>query len=193
MKDTAPRGWVRFHTLNDGETFHDVGPGGKIIQYIKVSPAHCDPYNVVDLRTGEHGWFDNDDFVYPVKAGWVAELECYGFKISEELEQEGHQAILAYVMSCCDSRKANDHWRAEIEKYLPQLGFMSFAGAQRTIRWLMDHVEIKPEYDAQTNKLKAIGDSDMPEDKKAMARIETMFPKLKGFSDGKDEKSGADS
>lgn len=182
-----PEGWVKFETLEPGDTFHDIGAGGRVIQYIKtklvlgaIDVRNGPIYNSVDLDTGRHFQIAADEFVFPVKAGWLAELACYGFVIPKKVQEEGHREIIAYVMSHTEARKANDNWRKEIEKYLPQLGFMSFGGAERTIRWLMDHVEIKSEHDALTNKLKAIRDSDLPDEQKATERIETMFPKLKG-------------
>jgi len=41
----------------------------------------------------------------------------------------------------------DQRWRREIEKYLPGIKFMSFAGAEATIKWVFEHVEIKNEED----------------------------------------------
>lgn len=46
-----PQGWVKFSTLRDGAKFHNI-MNGQPVQFIKVSMAHCDPYNAVDLSQG---------------------------------------------------------------------------------------------------------------------------------------------
>lgn len=38
-------------------------------------------------------------------------------------------------------RRARDQvWRAEIEKYVPELAYMSFAGPESVIRWVMEKI-----------------------------------------------------
>lgn len=71
----------------------------------------------------------------------MAELKCYGFKISEELAAQGHRDILAYVMRHTEGTKANNTWRQEIANHFPSLNLMSFSGPQATIRWLMRQIE----------------------------------------------------
>jgi hypothetical protein len=44
------------------------------------------------------------------------------------------------------SRGSDWLWREEIEKYLPHIGIMSFAGPASTIRWLFQRVKLKPQY-----------------------------------------------
>lgn len=78
------------------------------------------------------------------------------------------------------SRKIDFSWKNEIAKYLPQIQVMSFAGAKSTIKWLMEHVEIRKEHLELAGKLKDIESSDMSKEEKTHARITSIFPKLKG-------------
>lgn len=133
-----PKGWVKFSTLKSGEKFHDILEHGRPVQFIKV--VEHGRRNAVNFQTGEHYTFDQDEFVYPTDAGWIAELECYG-KIPDEVKQQGHQAIIAHVFQRSEGRKVDWAWRAEIEKYYPSLGVMSFVGAKATIKWLMEQVK----------------------------------------------------
>lgn len=133
-----PQGWVKFSTIKPGEKFHDILQQGRPVQFIKTV-QHADR-NAVNFQTGEHYTFDQDEFVYPTDAGWIAELECYG-KIPDEVKQQGHQAIIAHIFQRSEGRKADWAWRAAIEKYYPSLGLMSFSGPDRTIKWLMEQVK----------------------------------------------------
>ena len=139
-----PAGWVKFETLQPGAKFHNVERPGMPTQYIKLQ-SDTGTY-AVNTDNGLPVVFDLDEFVYPVDNGWIAELACFGFK-KEELEarmaQGGHRAVIAYVMTNCEARKADNRWRKEIEKYFPHLAVMSFAGAKRTIEWLMEQVKRK--------------------------------------------------
>jgi hypothetical protein len=175
-----PEGWVKFETLKPGAKFHNVEGPGLPTQYLKLQ-SETGTY-AANLDNGLPVLFDLDEYVYPIDTGWVAELAGYGFKISEKLQRKGYRAIIAHVMSHCEARKADERWRKEIERYFPQLAVMSFSGPKRTIEWLMDRV-IPKDDDAQlANKLTAIEASDLPPDQKARARLEAMFPNLRGDS-----------
>jgi hypothetical protein len=76
--------------------------------------------------------------------------------------------------------KIHNYWRQEIEKYLPQLTIMSFGGPEQIIKWLFERVDIKPEHAELAKKLKEIEKSDLSDDQKTYARLETLFPNLRG-------------
>jgi hypothetical protein len=138
MKDHAPPGWVKFDTLEGGDTFHD-SYVGHIVQFMKFknsSPGIC--FNAVNLDTGEPVMVSCDEFVYPVNAGWVAEIRNYGIEISDKVEKKGHKAVLNCLFQQCEARKANDKWREELTKYCPSLGICSFAGPERVVKWVME-------------------------------------------------------
>ncbi len=137
-----PEGWVPFSTLKNGDKFHDIGPKGQPVQYMKVSPAHCDPYNAVDLEHGQHEAFDAEEFVYPINTGWIAEIECYG-KLPDEVKAGGHRAIIAHIFR--QAQQGDWRWRDEISKYLPSIGVMSFLGPKNTIKWVFDRVKLSDE------------------------------------------------
>ena len=131
----APEGWVPFSTLNPGEKFHNVVGPGLPTQYVKLQTV---PDNAVNTDTGELVHIDEDEYVWSIDSSWIAEISCYGIKIPDEIKAKGHRAILAHVFSQCESRKADNRWREEIEKYYPELRFMSFCGPQRVIAWLVE-------------------------------------------------------
>jgi hypothetical protein len=144
-----PEGWVEFSTLKSGAKFHNIVGDGSPTQYVKLVCAPFDektthlskgsrPRNAVNTDTGKLVRIDENEFVYPIDAGWIAEISCYGIEIPDEIKAKGHRAILAHVFSQCESRKADNRWREEIEKYYPELGMMSWSGAERTIAWLME-------------------------------------------------------
>ncbi len=178
MVKEAPSSWVKFGTLKPGDKFHDCIDPGQPTQFVKMYGSGNWAAN---LDTGVNSYHSDDEFVYPIDAGWIAELACYGFKISDELKAKGHRDILAYVFSQTEARKANDHWRKEIEKYLPQFGVMSFSGAERIIRWLFERVTINKDDNALARELKAIEESPgLTDDEKIRSRLETLFPNLRG-------------
>lgn len=147
-----PQGWVKVGTLNPGDKFHDIGPDGQPIQYVKLElvipvSGPLPKFNAVSLHDGKQRAIDPDEYVFPIDAGWVAELRCYGFKFSEELLAQGHRAILAYVMARTESRKEHNAWRAELTKYCPSLAIMSFAGHKRIVSWVMEQLGIKEDHD----------------------------------------------
>jgi hypothetical protein len=82
------------------------------------------------------------------------------------------------------ARKMDWAWRDEIKKYLPQISVMSFAGPRSTIRWLMEHVDIKPEHAELANRLKEIEESDLSAEQKTHARLTSIFPGLRGNQEG---------
>jgi hypothetical protein len=132
-----PEGWVKFSTLKEGEKFHDIFRG-QPVQFIETVPeGEC---NAVNFETGSHYLFDQDEFVYPTDAGWIAELECYG-KIPDEVKKQGHKAIIAHIFQNSEGRKADWRWRAEIAKYYPSIQLMSFSGAGQCIKWLLEEVK----------------------------------------------------
>lgn len=51
-------------------------------------------------------------------------------------------------------RETDCRWREEIEKYLPQIGMMSFLGPQCTMKWLMERVDIKEPDKTLADKIK---------------------------------------
>ena len=137
-----PEGWVKFETLKPGAKFHNVERPGLPTQYIKLQ-SDTGTY-AFNTDNGLPVTFDLDEFVYPVDNGWIAELACFGFKkeaLEKQMAEGGHRAVVAYVMSNCEARKADNRWRTEIEKYYPSLAVMSFAGAKRTIQWLMEQIK----------------------------------------------------
>lgn len=102
---------------------------------------------------------------------WRNALACYGYDVTGSVDDVVRRITQTY-------QEIDWRWREEIEKYLPQLGFMSFAGHSRTIAWLMERVEIKPEYKELADKLLAIQASDMSDDDKSEARLRATFPNL---------------
>jgi|SRR3990172_5809551 len=76
-------------------------------------------------------------------------------------------------------RLADKEWRREITKYIPQIAVMSFYGPEATIRWLMQHVDLKPEEAALADRLKFIEASDLTDDQKMHARLQAIFPNLR--------------
>lgn len=100
-----------------------------------------------------------------------------GYIRDEKLLAEGTpEEIITKFMQMV--REVDWRWREEIEKYIPQLGVMSFAGPKATIRWLMERVEIKPEDAKLTANLLAIEASSIPEDDKIDQRLQAIFPNL---------------
>jgi hypothetical protein len=179
---TAPQGWVKFETLKNGAKFHDhIGGGsfGGIIQFIKIE--QCFGLNAVRLDNGVAAIYAKDEFVYPIDTGWIVELECYGIKLPKEMkEKQDHREIVAYIFSQCEARKEGHRWRTAIEKYFPQLGIMSFSGAERTIQWLMERVTVKADEAALAAELIAIENSPgLTDDEKVRSRLETLFPNLR--------------
>ena len=134
MEDHAPPGWIKFSQLECGKTFHDYV--GHIVQNIKLQDNVN--FNAVNLETGEPVNIDLDEFIYPVSAGWVAEIRNHGIKISDEMEKQDHKVILNYLFQQCEARKANDRWREELTKYCSSLAMCSFAGPERVVKWVMD-------------------------------------------------------
>ena len=65
----------------------------------------------------------------------------------------------------------DDRWREEIEKYLPQLTFMSFAGPKATIKWLFQQVELNPVSAQLAERMRNA--------KTAEEQIEAAFPGLR--------------
>lgn len=102
---------------------------------------------------------------------WRDAIACYGYDTTGTPEE-----VLAKMSH--QWQKADYRWRDEITKYLPQLSVMSFAGPQYTIKWLMNHVEIKPAHKELTDKLLAIEASEMSADDKSEARLRSIFPNL---------------
>lgn len=102
---------------------------------------------------------------------WRNQLACYGYDVTGSVEEVVRK--IAQTYQAIDWR-----WREEIEKHLPQLGFMSFAGPTSTIKWLMERVEIKPEYKELADKLLTIQNSDMSDDDKSEAKLRATFPNL---------------
>lgn len=72
------------------------------LQYIKTLNEEW----ACNLETGELNYFDDDESVYPIDVGWVAELNCYGFKIPRDLT--GPREVLAYIFSRWDVRKNDE-------------------------------------------------------------------------------------
>ena len=146
-----PQGWVEFRTLKPSATFHDV-IDGRTVKFVKVK--YDAGHLAVNLQTGEITEFEADEFVYPVDAGWVAELRNYmgGVGIPKELEDEGPVAVLTHVFNHCDARKVDDAWRAELTRYVPSLGFMSFVGAKRVVDWVMERLGVKPSNESSMDK-----------------------------------------
>lgn len=134
-----PECFVKFETLRPGDTFHDI-IDSKTVQFVKLLRRPSSPFNAVKLDTGEQVNLDEDEFVHPVNVGWVAEIECYGIKIPPEIKGKDHKHIVAYLFSQTEARKENDAWRAELTKYVPSLGHMSFCGPARTVRWVMEYL-----------------------------------------------------
>ena len=60
--------------------------------------------------------------------------------ISRELLEEW---LASHIQSI--RMKDDFRWRKEISKRLPSIDFMSFAGAESTMNWVFDKVEIKNE------------------------------------------------
>ena len=56
-----------------------------------------------------------------------------------------------WLSSHIKSIRMNDdfRWREEISKRLPSIDFMSFAGAESTMNWVFDKVEIKNEMEGR--------------------------------------------
>lgn len=104
-------------------------------------------------------------------AEWRNALACYGYDVTGSVEEVVRKVAQEY-------QKIDWRWREEIEKHLPQLGFMSFAGHTATIEWLMERVTIKPEYKELADKMLAIEASDMSADDKSEARLRACFPNL---------------
>ncbi len=70
-------------------------------------------------------------------------------------------------------------WREEIEKYLPQLRYMSFCGVKSTIRWLMSCVDIKPEHKEIADKMLAIEHASLSAEQKINMCLVAAFPNLR--------------
>jgi len=102
---------------------------------------------------------------------WRNALACYGFDITGTTEEVVKNAVNHY-------RKIDWAWREEITKYLPQISVMSFVGPRSTIKWLMDHVDIKPEHKVLAEKLIAIEASGMSKEEKSDTRLQAIFPNL---------------
>jgi hypothetical protein len=136
-----PDGWVQFFTLPAGAKFHDIGPKGQPIQYMKVDMPNGD-LNAADLESGQLQAFDDTEFVYPINTGWIAEIECYG-KLPDEVKAGGHRAIIAYIFR--QAQQGDWRWRDEISKYLPGINVMSFLGPKSTVKWLFDRVKLTDE------------------------------------------------
>src|SRR5437899_3080055 len=101
-----PEEWVKFETLKPGAKFHDCVESSPPVQFVKLQTLPGSTANAANLDTGEQVCVRDDEFVYRIDAGWVGELACYGFKISEELKAKGHRAILGHVFSQCEADKA---------------------------------------------------------------------------------------
>ena len=119
-----PEGWIKFENLEPGKTFHEI-IDGRPVEFIKLQiPVvtgllGAKSYNAVNLGTGELVEFDSDEFIWPIDAGWLAEISCYGVDIPEEIKVQGHKRILAHVFNQCEARKANNRWTEEVAKYFP--------------------------------------------------------------------------
>jgi len=187
-----PPGWVKFETLPPGAKFHNVERPGLPTQYIKLQ-SDTGTY-AVNTDNGLPVTFDLDEFVYPVDNGWIAELACFGFKkdaLQEKMAEGGHRAVVAYVMSNCEARQADHRWRTEIEKYFPHLAVMSFAGAKRTIEWLMEQVVKKdPFFELARLAMSFRGTHDQEERNKIAEQYRATWAKLKPLM--KDDFPGMD-
>jgi len=102
---------------------------------------------------------------------WRNQLACYGYDVTGTVDEVVRKMAQEW-------QKIDWRWREQIERHLPQLGFMSFAGPECTIRWLMERVEIKPEYKELADQLIAIEASELSDEDKSEARLKATFPNL---------------
>lgn len=102
---------------------------------------------------------------------WRDAIACYGYDTTGTPEE-----VLTKMAH--EWQKTDWRWRDEIKKYLPQLSVMSFLGPQSSIKWLMEHVDIKPEPKALADKLLTINNSDLSADDKSEATLRSIFPNL---------------
>jgi hypothetical protein len=141
MKE-APDCWVKFPTLNPGDTFHDILSDGQPHKFVKIQTLSS--ANAILLENGEPSIFSDDEFVYPVDAGWISELNCF-VKLPEDIQKKEPRDIIAYVMRECDATKVSNQWRNELTKYVPSLAVMSFCGPARVVGWVMQQIGKKKE------------------------------------------------
>ena len=111
-------------------------------------------------------------------AQWREALKRYGFDTEGTPEEVVKKAAEAF-------QQRDWRWREEIEKYFPQIGVMSFCGPVSTIRWLMGRMTMHPDDKALADRLTAIrNDLTLTDSEKADKRLTSIFPNLRGDSDG---------
>ena len=148
-----PDCFQRFGDMKPGTQFRNIEPIKddkfshltKHVHYVKIEDAKIyinETENAVCIDTGKLVHFDDDEYFYPVDAGWIAEIECY-MPLPEGIKKKPIDEIITYIFNHTQARQAHDAWHKEVEKYFPHVGALSFCGPKAYIGYIMKHVRLK--------------------------------------------------